>query len=113
MSRRAVRRAVLLSWVLGCVVSFGSIGRAESGASRVEPSEGTRLQKEPAVIEYFIEVSVLHATNSGKGIDKRVGDMPELKAPWGYPIVMVGMLVIGLSLLLYFKRRGWFGGGSR
>lgn len=37
-------------------------------------------------------------------------NMPELKSPWGYPVVMIGMLVIGVSLLWYFKRRGWFGG---
>jgi hypothetical protein len=35
----------------------------------------------PAVAEYFAEISVLHATNSKKGIDRRIGEMPELKKP--------------------------------
>jgi hypothetical protein len=35
----------------------------------------------PAAAEYFAEISVLHATNTKKGIDKRIGEMPELKKP--------------------------------
>ena len=35
----------------------------------------------PVEAEYFAEISVLHATNSKKGIDKRIGEMPELKKP--------------------------------
>ncbi len=30
---------------------------------------------------FAVEVTVLHATNSKKGIDQRIGDMPELKKP--------------------------------
>lgn len=37
--------------------------------------------KEPQKAEFFAEVMVLHATNSGKGIDERIGNMPELKKP--------------------------------
>lgn len=37
--------------------------------------------KEAAQAQYFTEVLVLHATNSGKGIDERIGAMPELKKP--------------------------------
>lgn len=33
--------------------------------------------------------------------------MPELRWPWGYPAVMLLMLVIVLSLLVYFRRRRW------
>lgn len=33
--------------------------------------------------------------------------MPELRWPWGYPAVMLLMLVIVLSLLAYFRRRRW------
>jgi hypothetical protein len=36
---------------------------------------------EQEVAPYSAEVSVLHATNSDKGIDPRIGDMPELKKP--------------------------------
>jgi magnesium transporter len=34
--------------------------------------------------------------------------MPELRAKIGYPIVMGIMVVIGLLMLLYFKRKKWF-----
>jgi hypothetical protein len=37
--------------------------------------------KEPQKAQFFTEVMVLHATNSGKGIDSRIGNMPELKKP--------------------------------
>lgn len=37
--------------------------------------------KKPAAPEFAIEVMVLHATNSKKGIDERIGNMPELKKP--------------------------------
>lgn len=47
----------------------------------------------------------------GMNFDPEVSplNMPELKWAWGYPVVMGGMLVTGLLLLWYFKRRGWFG----
>jgi hypothetical protein len=35
----------------------------------------------PAAAAYSAEVLVLHATNGDKGIDARIGDMPELKKP--------------------------------
>lgn len=35
----------------------------------------------PAAAEYSVEIQVLHATNSKKGIDRRIGEMPELKKP--------------------------------
>ena len=36
-------------------------------------------------------------------------NMPELQWYWGYPIAIGIMIVIGLSLVLYFKRKGWLG----
>ncbi len=36
--------------------------------------------------------------------------MPELEWPWGYPLVMFGMLLVAAALLLWFRRRGWLGG---
>lgn len=33
--------------------------------------------------------------------------MPELKWRWGYPLTWLIMLVIGISMLVYFKRRKW------
>ena len=34
-------------------------------------------------------------------------DMPELGSPWGYPLVLAGMLAIGIVMLLYFRRKKW------
>jgi magnesium transporter len=35
--------------------------------------------------------------------------MPELRSRWGYPIALASMAAIALSLLYYFRRRGWIG----
>ena len=34
--------------------------------------------------------------------------MPELENTWGYPILMISMLFIGLILVLFMRRKGWF-----
>lgn len=33
--------------------------------------------------------------------------MPELKSPWGYPIVLGAMATVAISLILFFRRRRW------
>jgi magnesium transporter len=33
--------------------------------------------------------------------------MPELDQPWGYPAVLILMLVIALVMLIYFRRKKW------
>ncbi len=33
--------------------------------------------------------------------------MPELGLPWAYPLVWVVMLIIGIVMLVYFRRRKW------
>ena len=33
--------------------------------------------------------------------------MPELKWRWGYPLVLAGVCVIGLGMVLYFRRKKW------
>lgn len=33
--------------------------------------------------------------------------MPELRWPWGYPLVLLFMLGVAVTMLLYFKRRKW------
>jgi len=37
-------------------------------------------------------------------------DMPELHWRWGYPTVMVVMVVIAIGLALWFRAKGWLGG---
>jgi len=34
--------------------------------------------------------------------------MPELHTPWGYPALLSVMAVLGVSMLYYFKRKGWW-----
>ena len=40
-------------------------------------------------------------------------NMPELHSSYGYFAVIAIMLVVAMGMLLFFKRRGWIGGGSR
>ena len=41
-------------------------------------------------------------------VEKSPLNMPELNWYWGYPICLALMLVIALSLIYFFWRRGWF-----
>lgn len=34
-------------------------------------------------------------------------NMPELNSPYGYPLVWASFFIIGLGLLIYFKKKGW------
>ena len=34
-------------------------------------------------------------------------NMPEIKWLWGYPVVLLGMLIIGIVMVIYFKRKKW------
>jgi len=34
-------------------------------------------------------------------------NMPEIKWVWGYPAVLLGMLIIGIVMVVYFKRKKW------
>ncbi len=36
-------------------------------------------------------------------------NMPELATRYGYPVLLLVMALIGIGLLLYFRRRGWVG----
>jgi magnesium transporter len=33
--------------------------------------------------------------------------MPELEWKWGYPTVWIAVILIGVSMLIYFKKKGW------
>ena len=63
--------------MLGLALAAGS---ATASAQKKEAPKAGEKQKAPAE-KFRVEVLVLHATNSDKGIDKRIGDMPELKKP--------------------------------
>jgi magnesium transporter len=40
--------------------------------------------------------------------DKSPWNMPELDWYWGYPVVLMIMLIVGTMMLLFFWRKGWF-----
>jgi len=33
--------------------------------------------------------------------------MPELEWRWGYPLILMVMAFIGISMLVYFRRKKW------
>jgi magnesium transporter len=41
--------------------------------------------------------------------DSSPWNMPELRWFWGYPVTLLGMALITVLMLLYFRRRGWIG----
>ena len=45
----------------------------------------------------------------GMNFDTKLSDwnMPELRAPYGYPIVLGLMACMSLAMLIYFRKRGW------
>lgn len=34
--------------------------------------------------------------------------LPEIYVPWAYPLVLLGMLVLGVLMLVWFRRKHWF-----
>jgi magnesium transporter len=38
--------------------------------------------------------------------------MPELNWPWGYPAVWGVMILVTVGMLLFFRHKGWLGGGK-
>jgi hypothetical protein len=54
---------------------------AKPDAPKDAKPDASKDAKPDAKSPVFVEVMILHATNSKKGIDQRIGDMPELKKP--------------------------------
>ena len=38
--------------------------------------------------------------------------MPELGHPWGYPVALGVMAAVAVGMVVWFRRRGWLGGGG-
>jgi hypothetical protein len=70
MRRRALVPVVALLFAAPAAAKPPST--AETGAT---PSDKTDA------VRHFADILVLHATNEKKGIDRRIGDMPELTKP--------------------------------
>jgi len=82
---RAVRVALA-----ALVLSFAVPSAAQDRGGKAPPAKPDKPKgdkakakedKKPAEAALATEVMVLHATNAGKGIDARIGNMPELKKP--------------------------------
>jgi hypothetical protein len=69
-----MRTWIVLSFALASTLGFVPVAGAEGLRAANKGSE-------PAPAPLYAEVVVLHATNSGKGIDPRIGQMPELRKP--------------------------------
>jgi len=74
---RCYRFLLLASLLVG--LSFPSA--AVAGSDEKKPAPPPQKTAPPAAAEFNAEILVLHATNGDKGIDPRIGDMPELKKP--------------------------------
>src|SRR5882672_10016777 len=72
---RLGRRAVALALAASVLGGGGPSALADKNGAPGAPSAA------PAVATFSAEVLVLHATNTDKGIDPRIGDMPELRQP--------------------------------
>jgi magnesium transporter len=46
----------------------------------------------------------------GMNFDPRASpwNMPELEWAWGYPAALVAMAAVGLAMVVWFRRKGWF-----
>jgi hypothetical protein len=69
-----MKRSIIALLALGLLALGPTVG-AQGKPPEKPPAEA------PKKAEFATEVMVLHATNSGKGIDARIGKMPELKKP--------------------------------
>ena len=69
-------KAVAIALALAAAVPL-SVTTADAQQRKEPPAPAQK----PAEAGYWAEVLVLHATNSDKGIDPRIGNMPELKKP--------------------------------
>jgi hypothetical protein len=66
----------LAAAVAGLCLTLGAVVQADPAP----PAEAADTP-EPQPAKHEVVVLVLHATNSGKGIDERIRDMPELRSP--------------------------------
>jgi len=76
--------AFLLAAALSLAVPAAAQGGGKQPPAAQPPKakpDKPKDDKKPAEPTYATEVMVLHATNSGKGIDSAIGNMPELKKP--------------------------------
>jgi hypothetical protein len=83
MMRRATRLSTLRALALATTTLLWATagGAAESNAVESPGAADVERLAEGATHLARAEVVVLHGTNSGKGIDPRIGNLPQLKQP--------------------------------
>jgi hypothetical protein len=68
-------RLPLVLGVVACLVALPTAASADA------PKAGPLGEPAERAAKHFAEILVLHATNEKKGIDRRIGSMPELTRP--------------------------------
>jgi len=71
-----MKRSLVL---IGTLLMVAAGGTAQ--AQKKPPARAAAPKKDAQANPFIADVMVLHATNGKKGIDKRIGDLPELKKP--------------------------------
>jgi hypothetical protein len=72
-------RATIVASLLASALAT-TVASAQAPAPSAKPG-APPAKKEAAAAPFFVEVMVLYASNSKKGIDSRIPNMPELKKP--------------------------------
>jgi hypothetical protein len=72
-------RATIIASLLASALAT-TVASAQAPAPSAKPG-APPAKKEAAAAPFFVEVMVLYASNSKKGIDSRIPNMPELKKP--------------------------------
>src|SRR5688572_29966179 len=72
-------RPVIVASLLATALAT-TVASAQAPAPSAKPS-APPAKKEAVAAPFFVEVMVLYASNSKKGIDSRIPNMPELKKP--------------------------------
>ena len=111
--RRGLLSHLTLAASFVCGSAFAQ-GAPPGGSAKPTPAKPDKAKpdkpkddKKPAEAELATEVLVIHATNSGKGIDPRIGNMPELGWRYGYAFFWVLVVLVVAGLLWWLKRKRW------
>ncbi len=78
-----MRNAAILGALSVTLALFsGAVFAQDSGAVLLPSTQTAPIEAQtPSATEAKANIIVLYANNSGKGIDERIGDMPQLKQP--------------------------------
>jgi magnesium transporter len=97
-----------------CSTATGVFARADRSAyDRLDPAHGRGLQGADDH-RHGLYSADIHRGLYGMNFDQRSPyNMPELRAPFGYLVVLGVMALLAVSLVIYFRKRGWLGSAKR